>query len=104
MIINITEVRIKKIFKDDNVTHCKPIRRAISSVTYCGGAIVTNNIEIWENEKGLCIRFPHVRYYKDGCDEKISYNITHPTSNEARKEFEEAIISEYNRYMSEYNK
>lgn len=101
-ILNITNVQIKKIFKEvkpkDGESAPKSTKKAICSVSYCGGEVVTHNIEVWEGEKGLYIQFPHTKRFitnKDQEKEEITYNVTHPTSQNARKEFEDAVLSAY---------
>lgn len=102
--LNITDVRIKKIFKEAKPkdTDKKSVKRAIASVTYCGGSVVTHDIEIWDGENGLYIQFPHTKRFitnKNKEKEEIVYNVTHPIKNDARNEFSEAILAEFTRRM-----
>jgi len=100
-ILNITNVQIKKIFKEAKQEDGKiPPRRpkAICSVTFCGGEVVVHNIEIWEGDRGLYIQFPSTKRFitnKQQEKEEITYNTFHPTSQNSRREFEEAIIPAY---------
>lgn len=80
--MNITDVRIRKIGKENNL-------KAIASVTFDNDFVV-HDIKIIEGERGLFIAMPsrktHDGEYKD---------VAHPINTSTRQKIQDSILEEY---------
>lgn len=85
--MNITDVRIRKIGKENNL-------KAIASVTF-DNEFVVHDIKVIEGERGLFIAMPsrkaHDGEYKD---------VAHPINTETRQKIQDSILEEYKKVSS----
>ena len=82
--MTITDVRVRKIASEGKM-------KAIVSVTF-DNEFVVHDIKVIEGQNGLFIAMPS-RKTPDG----EFKDIAHPINPEVRKQFEDAIIEEYNK-------
>ena len=87
--MKITSVKVRKIEKENSRM------KGMASVVI-DDCFAVKDIRIIEGEKGLFIAMPSRKYpsgeYRD---------VAHPINSETRKEFEDAIIEEYNNTQEE---
>lgn len=84
--MKITSVRVRKSEKEDNRL------KGFASVTL-DDSFVINGIRIIEGDKGLFIAMPSRQSSTTG----EYHDIVHPTNQETRDMFVEAILEEYNK-------
>ena len=86
--MKITSVNVRKVDSDNRM-------RGIASVVL-DECFAIHGIRIIEGDNGLFTAMPN-RKANDG----TYHDIAHPITSECRKEFEDAIISEYNKVKEE---
>ena len=64
-----------------------------------GGAFAIHGLRVVDGEKGMFVAMPSTSFQRDG---KTEYQETfHPTSNEARKELNDAVLQAYEQKLAE---
>jgi stage V sporulation protein G len=86
MIMNITDVRIRKMTKEGNM-------KAVASITL-DNEFAIHDIKIIEGEKGLFIAMPSRK-----TPEGEYRDIAHPISHESREVLQKAILEAYEKVL-----
>ena len=86
--MNITDIRIRKLENGDKM-------KAVASVTF-DGEFVVHDIKIIDGQNGLFIAMPSKKV-----GEGTFKDIAHPLSSEVRDSLKEAILSAYDKALTE---
>lgn len=78
-----------KIFKVANAGNIKANAEVVIE-----DAFVVKNVRIVQGENGVSVKMPSIKYEVNG--ETKYKDVFHPITAEARKEFDAAVIAEYN--------
>ena len=82
--MQITDVRLRKVNSENRM-------KAVASVTF-DNEFVIHDIKVIESQNGLFIAMPSRKTATGGYRD-----IAHPINPDVRKQFEDAIIDEYNK-------
>lgn len=88
--MNITEVKIRRIFPDDGTTKM----RALVSITI-DDCLAIHDIKVIENNGRFFLAMPSRKVENTTYNEKSFADIVHPINAEVRKEMEETVLSMY---------